>query len=142
MAVVLVEARQLTLQTPVLAQVNKYHRMEEARHLAFARLTVGELYPNAGTVERYIIRRIAPFLIDGLFDTFVHPGVYATVGLPTWKTWRAANRTPQRRAVKLQAVRPILKALLDGGVLKSGRIPFAWRRLAKVDRHGNALSPA
>jgi hypothetical protein len=124
----------------VLAAVNKYHRMEEARHLAFARFTVGELYQKAGRRERFRVRHVAPVLIDGLFDTFVHPGVYATVGLPTWKTWRAANRTPQRRALKLTAVRPILKALLDGGVLKKGRIPRGWRNLCQVDRHGNPLA--
>jgi len=124
---------------PVLAQVNKYHRMEEARHLAFARLTAGELYPKAGKRERFRVRHVAPVLIDGLFDTFVHPGVYATVGLPTWSTWRAANKTPQRVAMKLAAVRPILKALLDGGVLKKGRIPKRWRALCQVDRHGNPL---
>ena len=123
----------------VLASVNKYHRMEEARHLAFARLTVGELYPKASLREKLIIRRIAPLMIDGLFDTFVHPGVYATIGLPKWKTWRAANHTPQRRAVKLTAVRPILKALVEGGVLKKGRIPKGWRNLAKVDRFGEPL---
>lgn len=124
---------------PTLAAVNKYHRMEEARHLAFARLTVGELYRDAGWRERFRVRHVAPVLIDGLFDTFVHPGVYATVGLPTWRTWRAANRTPKRRAVKLAAVRPILKALLDGGVLQAGRIPRRWRSLCQVDRHGAPL---
>jgi len=124
---------------PVLASINKYHRMEEARHLAFARLTVGELYPKAGRLERWRVRHMAPVMIGGLFDTFVHPGVYATVGLPTWKTWRAANATPQRRAVKLAAVRPILKALIEGGVFKKGRIPKGWRTLCQVDRQGQPL---
>lgn len=124
---------------PVLAQVNKYHRMEEARHLAFARLTVGELYPSASLKEKWLIRRIAPLLIDGLFDTFVHPGVYATVGLPTWKTWKAANRTPRRRAIKLTAVRPILKALMDGGVFKPGKVNKRWQHLCQVDRFGQPL---
>lgn len=124
---------------PVLAQVNKYHRMEEARHLAFARLTVGELYPSASLKEKWLIRRIAPLLIDGLFDTFVHPGVYATVGLPTWKTWRAANRTPRRKAIKLTAVRPILKALMDGGVFGPGRVNKRWQHLCQVDRFGQPL---
>lgn len=124
---------------PTLAAVNKYHRMEEARHLAFARLTVGELYPQVGRVERFRVRHMAPLMIGGLFDMFVHPGVYATVGLPAWKTWRAANRTPQRRAVKLAAVRPILKALLDGGVFRPGRIPRGWRTLCQVDRQGTPL---
>jgi hypothetical protein len=117
-----------------LAAVNKYHRMEEARHLAFARLTVGELYPKASRIERYRVRRVAPLMIDGLFDMFVHPGVYATVGLPTWKTWRAVNRTPERRAIKLAAVRPILKALVEGGVFAKGRIPKGWRKLCQVDQ--------
>ena len=125
---------------PVLADVNKYHRLEEARHLAFARLTVGELYKTASRRERFRIRFVAPKMIDGLFDTFVHPGVYATVGLPTWKTWRAANKTPQRRAVKYAAVRPILKALVEGDVLKKGRIPKGWLSLAGVDQQLNPLS--
>jgi hypothetical protein len=124
---------------PVLAEVNKYHRMEEARHLAFARLTVGELYTTASRRERFRIRFVAPKMIDGLFDTFVHPGVYATVGLPTWKTWRAANKTPQRRAVKYAATRPILKALIEGDVIKKGRIPKGWRALAGVDQQNNPL---
>lgn len=118
-----------------LAAVNKYHRMEEARHLAFARLTVGELYPEVSRIERFRVRHVAPIMIDGLFDMFVHPGVYATVGLPTWKTWRAANRTPQRRAIKLAAVRPILEALVDGGVFEVGRIPKRWTELCQVDQH-------
>jgi len=124
---------------PVLADVNRYHRQEEARHLAFARLTVGELWKTSTRRERFRIRHLAPKMIDGLFDTFVHPGVYATVGLPTWKTWRAANKTPQRRAVKYAAVRPIVKALLDGGVLQAGRIPKGWRTLAGIDQQGNPL---
>lgn len=122
-----------------LADVNRYHRQEEARHLAFARLTVAELWKTASRRERFRVRHVAPKMIDGLFDTFVHPGVYATVGLPTWKTWRAANKTPQRRAVKYAAVRPILKALLDGDVLQRGRIPKGWLTVAGVDQQGNPL---
>lgn len=124
---------------PVLAQVNKYHRMEEARHLSFARVTVGQLYRGATRRQRLLVRHVAPVLIDGLFGTFVHPGVYATVGLPTWATWKAANQTPQRRAVKLAAVRPVLDALVAGGVLRPGRIPRRWRELCQVDRRGRPL---
>lgn len=121
---------------PVLAAVNRYHRAEEARHLSFARLTVGELHTDAGPVERALIRWAAPALVTILFETFVHWNVYPTVGLPAWKTWRAANRTPQRRAIKLTAVRPILKALLDAGVFAPGRVPRPWRALCQVDAHG------
>jgi len=119
---------------PVLAAVNRYHRLEEARHLAFARLTVGPLYAAAGRIERLAVRHAAPSIIEQLFRGVIHPGVYATVGLPTWRTWSEANRTPQRQAIKLAAVRPILRALADAGVVRAGRVPRAWRRLCQVDR--------
>jgi len=66
--------------------------------------------------------------------------VYATVGLPSWKTWKEAKATPKRRAIKLAAARPILKALVEGGVFAKGRIPKRWQSLCQVDRHGAPLS--
>jgi hypothetical protein len=122
--------------SPLLAAVNRYHRQEEARHLSFARMTLPELYGQAGRVERLQIRYLAPIVIRGLFDTFVHPGVYRTVGLPGWKTWRAVNRTPTRVAIRHRATRNMLRALVDAGVLRRGRIPRGWRGLCGVDRRG------
>jgi hypothetical protein len=124
---------------PFIRQVNRYHRQEEARHLAFARLTLPELWAEAGRNERRRVRWLAPIFIGGLFETFVHPGVYRTIGLPGWKTWRAAHRTKERRAVEHEATRPILRALLDAGVVKPGRIPRPWRQLCHVDRQGQPL---
>jgi P-aminobenzoate N-oxygenase AurF len=124
---------------PLLAAVNRYHRQEEARHLSFARTTLPELYANAGRLERLRIRYLAPLIIGGLFATFVHPGVYAAVGLPGLKTWRAVNRTPERVAVRHRATRNILKALLDAGVMRTGRVPRGWRRLCGVDREGEPI---
>ena len=79
-------------------------------------------------------------MIGGLFDTFIHPGVYATVGLPTWKTWKAAKATDARRAVKYSAARPILKALVEGGVFATGKIPKGWRTLCGVDQQNVPLA--
>lgn len=121
---------------PFVREVNRYHRSEEARHLAFARTVVGERWRSAGVVERYVVHRLAPLVIGGMFDTIVHPGVYRSVGLPAWKTWRRAVRSPRRVALKREATRPIVKALLDAGVFKPGRVPARWRRLAGVDRTG------
>jgi hypothetical protein len=124
---------------PLLASVNRYHRQEEARHLAFARMTLPELYAEAGRAERRRIRWVAPILIGGLFQTFVHPGVYRTIGLPGFKTWKAAHASKERKAVEHQATRPILQALLDAGVVRPGRIPLPWRQLCGVDRQGQPL---
>ena len=125
----------------LLRSVNKYHRAEEARHLAFARMVLPEHCAQAGFVERTRIRYLAPLHIKMLFEAMVHPGVYRTVGLPEMPTWRAAHRTPQRVQIRHDATRPILRTLLDIGVVKKGRVPRGWRALCGVDRKGEPVSP-
>jgi hypothetical protein len=121
---------------PFIKDVSRYHRQEEARHLAFARITVGEHWRSASWFERRLVRHVAPLVITDMFRMTVHPGVYATVGLPSWPTWRRVNRTPQRLALRHEACRGVLRALLDAGVFRAGRIPRGWRRLCGVDRAG------
>jgi hypothetical protein len=121
---------------PLLAALNRYHRMEEARHLSFARAVLPDAWARAGWIERQRIRFAAPLMIDQLWQAFVHPGVYATVGLPTWKTWKAVQRLPRRIELRKLATRPVLDTLLDAGVLRRGRVPRGWRKLCGVDRHG------
>ena len=111
-----------------------------ARHLAFARLTLPELYAEASAFERFAIKRLGPGIIQMLFQTFVHPGVYSTVGLPALPTWKAANASPERIAIRHTATRPILKALIEAGITRPGRIPPAWRKLCGVDAQGNPLT--
>ena len=127
---------------PHLAEVARYHRMEEARHLGFARAVLPELWREAGPVQRFLVRRVAPAAITSLFTTIVHPGVYAVVGLPRWSTWRAVNRTPQRLDLKHRALRPVLETLVEAGVVRRGRIPGGWRRLCGVDRRGTPVPRA
>jgi hypothetical protein len=125
---------------PYVKAVSKYHRQEEARHLAFARITVGEHWKKAPLFERFLVRRVAPLVVGDMFRMTVHPGVYETVGLPGWATWRKANKTPQRLAVRYEACRGVLRALLDAKVLTPGRVPHAWRRLCGVDKQGAAAA--
>jgi hypothetical protein len=121
---------------PLLAAVNRYHRQEEARHLAFARLHLPELWERAGKVERWRVLHGAPAGISQLFAAFVHPGVYETVGLPAMKTWRAVNKLPQRRALRYEATRGVLDALIDGGIIQRGEVPKGWQKLCGVDADG------
>lgn len=115
---------------PFVRAVSAYHRREEARHLAFARLLLPEAWAEASAVDRFLVRRVAPAIARGMFETIVHPGVYATVGLPTWKTWRAANRSAPRRELRRRALRPLVEAVEGAGVFAGGRVPRGWRRLA------------
>jgi hypothetical protein len=124
---------------PLLAAVNRYHRQEEARHLSFARAVLPELWARAGRVERWRVHHAAPRMIRVLFATMVQPGVYETVGLPAWDTWRAVQRAPARIALRHHATRPVVRALLDAGVLAPGHVPKGWRGLCGVDRFGRPL---
>lgn len=121
---------------PLLAALNRYHRMEEARHLSFARTVLADAWGRAGWIERQRIRVGAPLMIDQLWQLFVHPGVYATVGLPIWKTWKAVQRLPRRIELRHTVTRPVLAALIDAGAFRRGWVPRGWRRLCGVDRHG------
>ena len=117
---------------PHLSAVNRYHRAEEARHLAFARSVLPEVWAGASWSDRFAVRHVAPLLIGGMWDTLIHPGVYGSVGLPAWETWRAVRRDPHRVAMRHQATRPVLQTLLESGVLVEGRVPRGWRRLCGV----------
>jgi hypothetical protein len=121
---------------PFLRDVNRYHRQEEARHVAFARSVLPEVWANASLRDRARVRFLAPFLIRSVFESLIHPGVYASAGLPGWRTWAKVNRSAQRIALRHQATRPLVSALVDAGALRAGRIPRRWRRLAGVDRAG------
>jgi hypothetical protein len=121
---------------PLLAALNRYHRMEEARHLSFARAVLPEAWSRAGWIERQRVRFAAPLMIDQLWKAFVHPGVYATVGLPTWRTWKAVAELPRRVELRKLATRPVLETLLDADIIRRGRVPRGWRTLCGVDRRG------
>jgi len=118
--------------------VNKYHRMEEARHLSFARAVFEEVWTKAQAFDRLLVRHVAPRLIRFMFDSMVDPGVYATIGLPAMSTWKAANATPERQQFRHEATRPVLGVLLEAGALKGGRIPSSWRSLCGVGADGRA----
>lgn len=126
---------------PYIRAVNLYHRQEEARHLSYARMMVGEKWATATRSDRFAVKHIAPLLIDGLFLSMSHPGVYRTVGLDGWGTLKKVRRSPHRLALKHEAVRPVLKALTEAGVLRPGRIPRGWQKVCHVDRHGEPLAP-
>jgi hypothetical protein len=127
---------------PFLRAVNLYHRQEEARHLAYARTVLPEVWRAAGPVDRLAVRFVAPHAIRAMFDLLVHPGVYRAVGLPGWSTWWDVRRSPTRTALRHRATRPVLNALLAAGVVGPGQVPRPWRSLCGVDRDGNGVDDA
>jgi hypothetical protein len=127
---------------PMIKAVSKYHRQEEARHLAFGRMLFPEQWAAAGPIERFLVRYLGSRIAVAMFDTIVHPGVYGAVGLPTWATWKAVNRSAGRTAMRHRALRPLLTPLLEAGVFRGGRVPKGWQIACGVDRAGRAIDPA
>lgn len=118
---------------PFLASVNRYHRQEEARHLSFARARLPEVWADASRVERWALRHVVPAAIRQMYEFLIHPGVYETIGLDGWATWKAVNASPERIAIRHAATRPILDALVSAGLFRAGREPRSWRRLCGLD---------
>ena len=125
---------------PFLREVNRYHRSEEARHLSYARTVFPELWLSAGPVERQWVRHVGPRVISQMFSFFVHPGVYASIGLPAWPTWKQVNASPTRLQMRYEATRPILQVLLDADVFDGKAVPSGWRELCHVDEAGRPLA--
>jgi AcrR family transcriptional regulator len=73
------------------------------------------------------VRHLGSRIAIGMFDTIVHPGVYGTVGLPAWKTWKAVNRSAGRTALRHRALRPLLTPLLEAGVFRVAVSPRVGR---------------
>src|SRR3954451_7695963 len=120
-----------------LRRCNIYHREEEARHLAFGRMLLPELWAAAGWRERWMARRVAPLLVRLMVETQLsHPGVYAVAGLPPRRTALKVNRGAHHRSLVAEAMRGVLRSLLVAAPELEGRVPAGWRRLCQVDRHG------
>ncbi|MGI9120478.1 MAG: diiron oxygenase [Acidimicrobiales bacterium] len=114
---------------PYVAEVNRYHRQEEARHLAFARTVLPELLGRAPGRERFLVRHLAPIMIEIMFDSLVHPDVYRSIGLPGWGTWWAVKRSPERLALRHAATVPVLAAVTAAGAFRGDRPTRRWRKL-------------
>jgi hypothetical protein len=119
--------------------ISRYHRLEEARHLAYARMTVGEHYRSTTSTDRFAVRWIVPAAMVVMFDAIVAPPVYSTVGLPALRTWLRVRRQPARVAMRQECVCAVLDALIDADVLEPGHIPVSWRLAAGVDHDGHDL---
>jgi hypothetical protein len=72
---------------------------------------------------------VAPLLIEVMFDSLVHPGVYRTAGLPGWRTWWAVKHSPARLALRHEATTPVLAAACAAGVFCRGRPTRRWKKL-------------
>ena len=121
---------------PFLAEVNRYHRAEEARHLSYAKAVLPEVWEHANAIDRIAVRHVAPWVVKDMFRFLVGPGVYETIGLPGRETWEAVQELPARRGLLHEAMRNVLGTLVEAGALRTGRLPKGWQEVCGVDADG------
>ena len=125
---------------PFLAEVNRYHRAEEARHLSYAKAVFPDVWADANTIDRIAVRHVAPWVVKDMFRFLIGPGVYETVGLPGRETWEAVQELPARRGLLHEAMRNVLGTLVEAGALRPGRLPKGWQEVCGVDAGGDATA--
>ncbi len=55
------------------------------------------------------MRHLAPIVIEVMFDSLVHAGVYRRVGLAGWATWWKVKRSPGHLPRRHQATTAVLE---------------------------------
>lgn len=98
-----------------------------------------DVWAGASRVDRFQVHHVAPTIIRQMFQFLVQPGVYETIGLDGWATWKAVNKLPERLALLAVGTRPVLQALLAADIVQPGRIPTPWRKLCQVDAGGDPV---
>lgn len=124
---------------PFLAEVNRYHRSEEARHLSYAKAVLPDVWRSASPIDRAAVRHVAPWVVEDMFRFLVGPGVYETIGLPGRETWEAVQQLPARRAVLHEAMRNVLATLVEAGALRRANLPKGWREVCGLDPRGEPV---
>ena len=114
---------------PVVRQVCRIHRMEEARHIGFGEAYLSDRYPRAGAVERGLVRYLGPLTARLIFDLLVPPSVYVRAGVvpgprEAWRLWREACASQHRSRFRRECVAS-LAGCLD--------------RIGAIDRHSRRV---
>ncbi len=99
-------------QNPLTRQVNAYVMEDEARHVAFGRLTLREYYPNLTEYER---NEREEFLVEACYhmrDRFTARETYAVLGLPEDECIAHTDQSPvmqHYRQMLFTRIVPIVK---------------------------------
>lgn len=105
---------------PIVRDVCRIHRIEEARHRSFSRASLEGAYAGAGATEKGVFVVAAPMVVNLIFDFLVPPSVYVRAGLAgshanAWRIWCRARGSASRRRLRLKACAPVVRILKSLG---------------------------
>lgn len=119
-------------QNSLAAQVNAYVMQDEARHVAFGRLSLRDYYPQLTEAER---REREEFVIEGCYhmrDRFLAEEVWETVGLPKKQCLEIAAASPAMNHFRTRLFSRIVPIIKDIG-LWSPNVIATFEKMGVLD---------
>ncbi len=131
-------ALELGAKHPTLRDVGMIHRMEEARHMDYARMNLHDAYESSGAVRRAAIDLAAPAVLLLVFEAMNPPQVYVRSGLASdsseaWRLWRSSRRSVHRREFFRDCTSRILPFLVQLQMVSRRTLPL-WRAIGLTPR--------
>lgn len=117
---------------PLAAQVNAYVMQDEARHVAFGRLSLRDYYPQLTEAER---KEREEFVIEGSYhmrDRFMAEEVWESVGLNKKECVAIAQASPAMNHFRTRLFSRIVPIIKDIG-LWSPRVIDAYEKMGALD---------
>lgn len=108
---------------PILHQMGQAHRLEEARHIAFAKAWLTEAVPRLSSFQRRLLSEAIERLTEGLMRVGL-PMRYGRQLAPylTKREMHDALRTRHRRKMIRDSIGPTARTLSEIGVIRRGTL--------------------
>ncbi|MBI3514051.1 MAG: ferritin-like domain-containing protein [Proteobacteria bacterium] len=103
-------------KNPLAAAVNAYVMQDEARHVAFGRLSLREFYPQLSEAERVEREEFAVEALYFMRDRFNQADVWERSGLPVEELQTIAYHSPVMKAFRSRLFSRIVPTLKDIGL--------------------------
>jgi hypothetical protein len=113
---------------PSIRMINRIHVIEEARHMSFAREELFRAVETAGPLEMALSRVVLAGLAFGVSRVRVLPRVYASVGLPPRRAWRAGLDNPHYHRTLQRYADRMVATFTEAGLMRGPVTMFIWRR--------------
>ncbi len=107
---------------PLSRMVSRIHVTEEARHVRYAREELARLMPRLTPLQRELARALTPLVAFVVVRNYVHPDVYASVGLDPTAARKVALANPHHRDTIAWSARKLTPFLREVGII-GGRSP-------------------
>jgi hypothetical protein len=121
-----------TATNPLVAALNAYVMQDEARHVAFGRLALREVYPELSDAER---DEREDFVVEAchlMRDRFNQLEVWENIGLPVRECLEAVERSPYTQAFRARLFSRIVPTVKDIG-LWGPRVRDAFQKMGVIE---------